>query len=120
MFIATVTVDLYRAGMHNGERVVIDLGLSDEDALFAYEKSWHKVANVVRQFTPYKFIVRDVHFSAKDTFTLIGMAKGQDDDFVLTCEECGSTSVCEHIIEHISNHTCGLACGSAGYCVVLD
>lgn len=89
MFVATVALDIYPAGKHNGERVVVDLGLTDADAMFAYEKSWHKVANAIRPLTPYKFIVRNVQFSNEDRLTLIAMIDEKNrkarerDDFVI-------------------------------------
>lgn len=105
MFIATIAVDLYAPKFADkSERVVIDLGLSDDDALFAYNKSWYKIANTIAKLTPYRVVVRNVQFSDADRLTLIAMAKEREreedaDFFVLTCEECGSTSVCEHVVD---------------------
>lgn len=104
MFVATVAVDLYRPGMHNAQRVVVHVGLSDEDALFAYNKDSYKIANTIRQLTPYQFIVREVQFSAEDREKLIAMTEEDDDFFVLTCEECGSTTCSGHAYSEDEPH----------------
>ena len=75
MFVVTVALDIYPAGKHDGERVVLDLGLSDDDAMFAFHKSWDRVANIVRPLTPYRFVIRNVQFSDEDRLTLIANAE---------------------------------------------
>lgn len=103
MFVATVAVDLYaRKYSDKSERVSIDLGLSDDDAMFAFHKSWYKIANTIAQLTPHRVVVRNVQFSDEDRLTLIAMAaeearkarESEDSCFVVCkckCANCGSS-----------------------------
>ena len=96
MFVVTVAVDIYPGARQDGERVVVDLGLTTEDALFAFHNDSYKIANVIRQFTPYRFVIRNVQFSDADRLTMIALAEEKMRKEREARELCDAHK-CEHV-----------------------
>lgn len=107
MFVVDVTVDLYATRYADSERTTVTLGLSDEDALFAFHNSWYKIGNTIAKLTPWRVIVRDVQFSPEDRERVIDLSfekmkreremREQRESLVVQDEEHCGTYKCEHV-----------------------